>query len=78
MFYKCELLNNIDLSNFNTNNVTNMSWMFYGCSSLNSINLSNFNTNNVTDMNGMFNLCSSLNRKNVIVNDIKILKKLGN
>ena len=50
MFYKCELLNNIDLSNFNTNNVTNMRSMFCGCSSLNSINLSNFNTNNVTDM----------------------------
>ena len=29
MFYKCELLNNINLSNFNTNNVTDMSCMFY-------------------------------------------------
>ena len=52
--------------------------MFDGCSSLTNIDLSNFNTNNVTNMSGMFNLCSSLNRKNVIVNDIKILKKLGN
>ena len=60
MFYKCKLLNNIDLSNFNTNNVTDMICMFYGCSSLNSINLSNFNTNNVTNMRSMFAKCSFL------------------
>ena len=34
MFCYCELLTNINLSNFNTNNVTNMGWMFCGCSSL--------------------------------------------
>ena len=48
MFGDCKLLTNINLSNFNTNNVTNMNSMFYGCSSLKDINLSNFNTNNVT------------------------------
>ena len=41
MFAVCSSLNSIDLSNFNTNNVTDMSDMFHGCSSLNSINLSN-------------------------------------
>ena len=35
MFDGCSSLTNINLSNFNTNNVTNMSWMFNGCSSLN-------------------------------------------
>ena len=54
MFGDCKLLTNINLSNFNTNNVTNMNCMFYGCSSLKDINLSNFNTNNVTNMNSMF------------------------
>ena len=39
MFCECELLNNIDLSNFNTNNVTNMSYMFRGCSSLKKENI---------------------------------------
>ena len=34
MFYGCSSLININLSNFNTQNVTNMRWMFYGCSSL--------------------------------------------
>ena len=43
---------------FNTNNVTNMSYMFSKCSSLNELNLSNFNTNNVSNMNYMFDGCS--------------------
>ena len=34
MFSGCESLTNIDLSNFNTQNVINMSDMFYGCYSL--------------------------------------------
>ena len=40
MFSDCSSLTNIDLSNFNTNNVTNMGGMFCGCSSLTNINLS--------------------------------------
>ena len=54
MFSGCSSLINIDLSNINTNNVTDMSYMFDGCSSLIDINLSNFDTNNVTDMCCMF------------------------
>ena len=60
MFSECSPLTNIDLSNFNTKNVTNMRWMFFDCLSLTNINLSNFNTNNVTDMAFMFDGCSSL------------------
>ena len=58
MFWGCLSLKEINLSNFNTNNVTDMSGMFFGCSSLKEINLSNFNTNNVTNMSGMFDGCS--------------------
>ena len=47
MFYECSSLKELNLNNFNTNNVTNMSWMFCRCSSLNELNLINFNTNNV-------------------------------
>ena len=60
IFYECSSLTNINLSNFNTNNVTNMSCMFLGCSSLKDINISKFNTNNVTNMSCMFFGCSSL------------------
>ena len=39
MFYDCSSLTNINLSNFNTQNVTNMSHMFSGCSSLKKKNI---------------------------------------
>ena len=44
MFGGCNSLTNIDSSNFNTQNVTNMYFMFEGCNSLTNIDLSNFNT----------------------------------
>jgi len=60
MFYSCKSLTNLDLSNFNTTNVTDMSYMFYSCKSLTNLNLSNFNTTNVTNMSCMFSNCNSL------------------
>ena len=53
-------LENLDLSSFNTSNVTNMEYMFRNCSSLTSLDLSGFNTSNVTNMRSMFMNCSSL------------------
>ena len=50
----------IDLSNFDTSEVTNMGEMFYGMSNLTSLNLSNFNTSQVTNMGLMFYGLSSL------------------
>ena len=55
-----ENITNIDLSNFDTSNVSDMSSMFYQCSGLTSLDLSNFDTSNVTTMYSMFNLCSGL------------------
>jgi surface protein len=60
LFYKGTSITNIDLSNFNTSNVTDMSYMFYYCSSLTSLNLSNLDTSNVTNMYSMFSGCSKL------------------
>ena len=55
MFYGCLALQSLDLSNWNTSYVTDMSGMFYNCKSLVSIEYgSNFQTNNVTDMSEMF------------------------
>ena len=42
------------LSQLDTSNVTNMSYMFYGMSSVTSLDLSNFDTSKVTDMYNMF------------------------
>ena len=44
----------LDLSNFDTSRVTDMSYMFFGTSSLTTLNLSNFDTSKVTDMQYMF------------------------
>ncbi len=52
MFYYSQATS-IDLSNFDTSNVTNMYHMFYR-SQTTSIDLSSFDTSNVTDMSFMF------------------------
>lgn len=69
MFSGCWNLKYLDLSTFDTSNVTNMSSMFSGCSNLGSSNDtystkikfgSNFKTDNVKDMSSMFSGCSNL------------------
>ena len=54
------VLEDLDLSIFNTSNVTNMSYIFSCNYSLINLDLSNFNTKNVTNMDSMFCDCSSL------------------
>ena len=39
MFYDCNSLKSLDLSNFNTQNVTDMWFLFYGCNSLKRENI---------------------------------------
>ena len=53
MFCRCTQLKSIDVSTFNTSNVTNMGEMF-AYTGLESLDLSKFNTSNVTDMYLMF------------------------
>ena len=65
MFVKCKALTSLDLSNFNTEKVTDMQGMFKECSDLTSLDLSNFNTEKVTDMRGMFWECSNLTSLNL-------------
>jgi len=65
IFCDCKFLTNINLSNFNTQNVIDLSSMFYNCKSLTSINLSNFNTQNVTNMSSMFSNCKALSNINL-------------
>ena len=60
MFSNCWNMTQIDLSNFDTSQITNMGGMFQGCSSLTALDLRNFNTSNVTNMNAMFADCSNL------------------
>ena len=53
-------LKTIDLSEFDTSQVTSMYEAFYQCSNLTSIDLTNVNTSKVTDMYMMFKECTNL------------------
>ena len=57
MFDSCSNSERFYLSSFNTENVTDMSYMFNNNNRLREINLSSFNTNNVTNMSHMFRNC---------------------
>ncbi len=59
-FYDMENLTSVDLSEFNTSQVTDMSYMFTLCYNLGNLDLSGFNTSQVTDMRGMFWACRNL------------------
>ena len=58
MFARCSSLKELNLNNFNTNNVINMSDMFKGCSSLQKSDI-NFDFHSLVVVNGMFKGCSN-------------------
>ena len=60
MFNGCTGLTTLNLSGFDTSQVTEIGFMFNGCSSLTSLDLSGFDTSEVTVMNSLFSGCSSL------------------
>ncbi len=60
MFAVCRDLTSIDLSSFDTSEVTTMGHMFEECWELTKLDLSNFNTSKVTDMRWMFFKCYNL------------------
>ena len=61
MFQECNELEYLDLSNFNTSNITDMTCMFNLCNKLREIKgINNFTTNKVTNMNAMFQECNEL------------------
>ena len=69
MFYNTKNIKTIDVSNFDTSKVTDMSYMFArffeGTSLTSIVGLENFNTSNVTRMEGMFESRANLTEINV-------------
>ena len=57
MFARCSSLQYLDISNFNTDNVTNMSFMFNRCSLLKDIIVNNFNINKDANKSCMLDEC---------------------
>ena len=60
MFDGCYSLATLDVSGWNTSQVTNMSYMLYNCTRLTTLDLSGWDTSRVTNMNSMFSYCYSL------------------
>ena len=60
MFYGCKKITNLDLSSFDTKNVTNMKSMFEGCKKITQLDLTPFDTKNVTKMFSIFSACMNL------------------
>ena len=82
MFYGCSGLISLDVTNFNTANVTNMRYMFKGCFKLKEIYVSDkFVTDDVIDSKDMFLGCHSLSgdidQNSVKVNDKTYAKTAG-
>ena len=60
MFDRCESLTSLDISNFNTTNVQNMTYMFRAVPSLKYLNISSFTNQNLKNSTGMFDSCRDL------------------
>lgn len=65
MFAECVSLTSIDLSGFDTSNVTTMQEMFSNCLNLVELDLSGFDTSKVTTMRDMFFNCENLVELNI-------------
>lgn len=72
-----EYITQIDLSEYNTSEITNMSLMFSGCLDLKELCLDNFNTSNVVDMFGMFSLCVSITKLDLSKFDTHNVRNMG-
>ena len=68
----------IDLSNFDTSKVTNMSFIFSDMSHLTTLDLSNFDTSKVTNMERMFNNMTNLTTLNLSNFDTSQVTNMSN
>ena len=71
-------LQTLNISNWNTANVNNMSSMFSGCKGLTELNVSNWNTSNVNNMSSMFSDCSQLKELNLNRFNLKNIRPVNN
>ena len=76
MFLGYSHLVRLDLSNFDTSNVTNMASMFRNNYALEELDLTSFNTSNVTDMSGMF--CVTRGLKEIRVSNLWDMSSVTN
>ena len=71
--FKIVKIEYLDLSNFETSNVTDMGWMFCGCDNLKYLNLFNFKLKNNCNTENIFkfhskNKCKFITNNNILKN----------
>ena len=79
LFYGCSKLTSVDLSNFNTSKVYEMSNLFYSCTNLKNINFGNINTPSLETLKSAFNGCSeltSIDLSNFNTKKVKSMEKM--
>ena len=78
MFYRCSSLASLDLSNFDTSKVSDMSYMFANCNNLKFLDISGFNEENkeTSTYDNFFN--NFISPKGTIIVNESILKKIEN
>ncbi len=59
-FWSCSNLRNLDVSQWNMNNVINLESTFSGCGALENFNAINWNTSHVLNLSNIFSYCYSL------------------
>ena len=65
LFYQMTNCTEVNLSNLDTSNATDMREMFRECSKLTSLDLTGFDTSNVSDMSYLFDGCKNLKNINI-------------
>ena len=78
LFWDCNSLQNLDISNFDTSTVTDFSYMFSEVSSMTTLDLSHFDTSSATDMRLMFSRMSNLTSLNLSSFDVSNVVHMDN
>ena len=77
MFYICNNLVNLDVTNFNTKNSKSFYYMFYECYNLKKIDVSKFNSSKCESIYSMFFGCNNITEIDMINWDMSNLKYDG-
>ena len=73
-FHGCSNLNEIDFTNFDVRDVTDMRSLFYGCKALTSLNLRTFRTTKCLLFDDMFAECNDMNVSIYRANNAKLVE----
>ena len=77
MFYNCQSLASLNVSNFNMSNVVNTRYMFFNCSSLTVLDVSHWDVSNINNMYEMFWRCENLKNLDVSNWDTSSVRDMG-